>query len=451
MAKKKESFVEKKELINKLFINTVKYVNSYSEFVANSLYLNWQKFIETTKKDRYVEKLNKNIEKIKKLENKQVDDKFIQEVVVNNLLLINRNLKNVDARYCKRMMEEIQKFKSISLILIYLLDEYLKYYEDNSKQDVEVEQLVNSIKLKKTCDKEKDNDIDIELPQMKAVATISLDKSENYYVHIKIIDNKMLFDEESFKLEKENYHRALIENKEEPFITEDTLKYSSFEKKRRIYIKSMYELDKTLWNLINKKVDITYPVDKVFKCAGDIVDNIYKELVNYNNDKTVLNNLLNLTISSYGSVSKLLLYADLYEYLIGTIPSLDEITREEVINSSKYMIVEKGYKEFRDIEGIFPSIDDLYKAANEKIIIYVCQNRMMIINNLDFLNIYTRYMSEKEISKLYKELKYMMIQDMVSTKYFVDLQKFIVKIIKVRFKLEEDYIFKEILKDEKLF
>lgn len=451
MAKKKESFVEKKELINKLFINTVKYVNSYSEFVANSLYLNWQKFIETTKKDRYVEKLNKNIEKIKKLENKQVDDKFIQEVVVNNLLLINRNLKNVDARYCKRMMEEIQKFKSISLILRYLLDEYLKYYDDNSKQDVEVEQLVNSIKLKKTCDKEKDNDIDIELPQMKAVATISLDKSENYYVHIKIIDSKMLFDEESFKLEKEKYHKALTENKEEPFITDDTLKYSSFEKKRRIYIKSMYELDKTLWNLINKKVDITYPVDKVFKCAGDIVDNIYKELVNYNNDKTVLNNLLNLTISSYGSVSKLLLYADLYEYLMGAIPSLDEITREEVINSSKYMIVEKGYKEFRDIEGVFPSIDDLYRAANEKIIIYVCQNRMMIINNLDFLNIYTRYMSEKEISKLYKELKYMMVQDRVSTKYFVDLQKFIVKIINVRFKLEEDYIFKEILKDEKLF
>lgn len=451
MAKKKESFVEKKELINKLFINTVKYVNSYSEFVANSLYLNWQKFIETTKKDRYVEKLNKNIEKIKKLENRQVDDKFIQEVVVNNLLLINRNLKNVDARYCKRMMEEIQKFKSISLILRYLLDEYLKYYDDNSKQDVEVEQLVNSIKLKKTCDKEKDNDIDIELPQMKAVATISLDKSENYYVHIKIIDSKMLFDEESFKLEKEKYHKALTENKEEPFITDDTLKYSSFEKKRRIYIKSMYELDKTLWNLINKKVDITYPVDKVFKCAGDIVDNIYKELVNYNNDKTVLNNLLNLTISSYGSVSKLLLYADLYEYLMGAIPSLDEITREEVINSSKYMIVEKGYKEFRDIEGVFPSIDDLYRAANEKIIIYVCQNRMMIINNLDFLNIYTRYMSEKEISKLYKELKYMMVQDRVSTKYFVDLQKFIVKIINVRFKLEEDYIFKEILKDEKLF
>ena len=449
MAKRKESFVETKELINKLFINTVKYVNSYSEFVENSLYLNWQKFIETTKKDRYVEKLNKNIEKIKKLENKQIDDKFIQEVIVSNLLLINGNLKNVDTRYCKRMMEEIQKFKCLSSILLYLLNEYLKYYEDNSKKDVEIEHQVNNIKLNKSDDKKKDDYI--ELPQMKAVATISFDKNENCYVHIKIIDNKMLLDEKSFKLEKENYHRSLLENKEDPFITDSTLKYSSFEKKRRIYMKSMYELDKNLCNLINKQVDITYPVDKVFKCARDIVDNIYKEIVNYNNDKTVLNNLLNLTISCYGSTSKLLLYADLYDYLMRVIPSLDEVIKEEVINSSKYMIVEKGYKEFREVEGIFPSIDDLYKAANEKIIIYVCQNRQMILNNLDYLNIYTRYMSEKEISKLYKELKCMMIQDMVSTKYFVDLQRFIVKIIKVRFKLDEDYVFSYIINDEKLF
>lgn len=449
MTKKEESFVEKIELINMVFINTINYVNNYSEFIANSLYLNWQKIIETTKKDRYLEKLNKNIEKIKKFEVKQVNDKFIQEVIVSNLLLINKNLKNVDSRYCKRMMEEIQKFKYISLILIYLLDEYLKCYGNSSKNNIKSEQSVNNIKPNKSHDIEKDDLI--ELPQMKAVAMVSFDKSENCYVHIKIIDSKMILDEESFKLEKEKYHSALIKNEEEPFITDNTLRYSSFEKKRRVYVKSMYELDKNLLGLINKRVDITYPVDKIFKCAREIVDNIYKEIVNYNKDKTVLNSLFNLTTDSFGSVSKILLYADLYEYLIGVIPSLDEIVKEEVTSSSMYMIEEKGYKEFRNIESIIPTIDDLYKAANEKIIVYVCQNRMTILNNIEVLSIYTKYMSEKEISTLYKEVKYMMIQDMMSTKYFVDLQKSIVNIIKNRFKVDDEYIFKYVLEDEKLF
>lgn len=434
MTKKKELLVDKKIFINSLFINNIKYVDKYSDFVAESLSLCWLKFNETTKKDRYIDKIQKNIEKVKKVESKQLDDKYIQEIMISNLLLINDYLKLGEVRYSKRLMEDIQKNKCLSDILEFLFNEYLLLLESSFKKD---DKSSNVVKVKEKVDKKKKQD----------VVSINYDKSGKVYVHIDFINGKMILNKKSFYMEVMHYKDALV-NGNDCLVTGDEFSYSSFEKRRRVYIRSMYELDMSILSLSNKIIDITYPIDRVFKCAKSIIDNIYKELVNYDDDMSVLNNLMIMSVDSYGSSLKLEHYSKLVDYLAFNVPNLNDFVKDEIIDASNKTIVENGYKDFRNISGIVPSVEDILNAVNDNIIKYMIQNSKSILNKLEY---YTKYMNINDYIRLYVELRNAFIINRCPTKMFIELQKNIVFLISNKFNLHENYILSEYIKEEKLY
>ncbi len=434
----------KRKLISNLFNINLKYVNNYSEFVANSLNLNWNKFLEAPKKDRYLEKIKKSIDKIRKNEDKQIDEKYIQEIIISNLLYINKNKNDYDLRYTKKIMLDIQKFKLLSDILEYLLQEFI------SNVDKPIIKREKQITIPQKKEKKIVENVQIELPKKKNKVVVSSDKNGSYYMHINFVDNVMVLDNASFQLEVDSFYKELRFKRDFKF-NEDNLKYSSFEKKRRIYVKSMYDIDLILMNLLDKKIDITYPVDKIFKCAREIVNNIYKEIVTLENGKSVLNNLMNLNIEKYGSSKQIELYNKLMSHLDESIPKLDIFVRNEILDSSKSFIVDNGYKEFRNIKEIFPNSKELYIAANEKIISYVRQDFSNLLKNLELLKIYTKHMNIDEIVKLYNVLKNEMLKERVKTLYFISLQRKIFELIKNKFECDDEVIFKEYLLEDKLF
>lgn len=435
--------VDKKSLINSLIFNNIKYIKNYSEFLSDSFYLNWNKLLEAPKKERYFERINKNIDKLKKIELRQLDEKYLQEIIIGNLLFINTELKKYENRFSKKIMDDIQKKKSLGELIEYLVDSYYSLLDKEVSKDNKLSDAVSIIKFKKKEEK-------VQVEDVKHEIILNVDKNGYYYYHIYFLEKVMHLDVNSFNLEVNNYNKNLLNNDQNPFYIDSDIKYSSFEKRRRIYIKSMFDLDRTINNLINKDIDITYPIDKVVKCALDIVDNIYKEVVNYNDDKTILNKLMELTILNYGSRKKIGSYNRLIQKIENTIPMLDEITKLELL-SAKDIIIEKGYVEFRNIVNYIPDINDIYSAANEKIINYLCKNSIIIMKNFNNLQIYTKYMNIKEIVKLYNDLKENMLINRVSTKSFIDLQKNVFSLIKSRCDMSDDDIFSDVIKEEKIF
>lgn len=437
MTVKNGDFVDKLKFINNLILNSLKYVNNYSEFIGNSILLNWSKYVDNPKKERYLERVLNTIDKLKKLEDKQYNEKFIQEIVISNLLYINKNKNMIDKKYAKYMMNKIQTFNDLGFLLKFLVNEYLKNYNSINVLEMPKLKVVPRKKREQKVEKyyllEKDN------------------INNSYYLHIKFDNSIMIFDEKSFEYEKDIYNEKLNDNCDNPFFTDSNLKYSVFEKKRRIYIKSMYDLDRMINDLYNKSLDIIYPVDKVFSCALEIVDNIYKEIVNYNDDKSVLNSLMNKTIEAYGSVNKIAKYQELVDLLISKLPLTDISVKEELASSATNIIVDKGYKEFRNIKGIFPNSTDLYVAANEKISLYIKKNVKNIVNNLDILSLYTKYMTIDEIVSLYFDMKDIMIQNRINLKIFVNLQEFMYNLILSRFNVDEKDILNKYFMEEKLF
>lgn len=429
--------MDKLNFINNLILNSIKYVNNYSEFIGNSIFLNWSKYVNNPKKDRYLEKVLNNIDKLKKLEDKQFDEKFIQEIIISNLLYINKNRKECGSKYSNYMMSKIQMFNDLGFLLKFLVKEYVSIYEEINSDVVKPKPL-NIVMPKKK-------------KKIEEYYILDRDKNGNYYLHISFNNNIMSFDSKSFEYEMNVYRDRLKNNEDNPFFTDANLKYSVFEKKRRIYLKSMYDLDKYIRDLSSKYINVIYPVDKVFDCALEIVDNIYKEVVNYKDDKTILNNLMNKTIDNYGSVYKVVKYQKLVDMLLNKIFAADDEVKDILIMSANSIVVDKGYKEFRNIENIFPVKEDLYKAANEKISLYIKKNVKNIINNVSSLKLYTKYMNIDEIVSMYLELKEIMFDNRVKSNVFVELQKCVYLLLKEKYALDDSIIFDTYLKEIKMF
>ena len=142
----KERETEKKDIINNLFILNLKYVNNYSEFIADSLSLSWSNFINN-KKDS-INKLNKNIDKISKIEIRKNINTLDKVILVDNLLLINKYIKEKKRKYLKNIMYEIQQINSFSNLLKYYVELYVQITLKKEKKD-ELQVIVNTIKKKK--------------------------------------------------------------------------------------------------------------------------------------------------------------------------------------------------------------------------------------------------------------------------------------------------------------
>ena len=433
--------VDNKEFINKMFNLNLKYVNNYSEFLSNSMSLNWQNLVSTDNNDRHIDKLKKNLNKIEKMENKKSPIVDIDVIKKENIEEMKKLGKGRLSRFSKRMMESVESFNSLTKILNYYLELYVDIIdsEHEGRKKNELEKVVENIKLKK---KVKD------LPEEKVV--YSQDRNGNYYSNIVIENNKMSFDEESFQIEFSKY-KDLLNSKEDYSKSEVKLNFSPYEKKRRIYIKSMYEMDKSILGLLNKDVDITFPVEKVYRIAEELVNYIYKENVDYEIATSVLNTLTNKTIDTYGSKIKINLYNELVTDLSKKLSRTDKYIYQEIVSSTNSIKDSMSFKEFKNIKGLFPTIEDIYIAANEMIFVYVRRNVTNFINNLDKIKYLVRNMSILEIVHLYDILKEEVFNNKLSSKYFILVQEVIVNCLKDKFNLKEEVIFKDILSEKKMY
>lgn len=427
----KEREAEKKDIINNLFILNLKYVNNYSEFIADSLSLSWSNFINN-KKDS-INKLNKNIDKISKIEIRKNINTLDKVILVDNLLLINKYIKEKKRKYLKNIMYEIQQINSFSNLLKYYVELYVQSTMKKEKKD-ELQDIVNTIKKKKNEVITKEKEI-----------VYGVDNKGYYYTHILFDNNKMILNSDSFNEEKKLYDKSLYEDKKE--LLDKKYKFSSFEKKRIIYVNSMFQLDSCLCSLIDKKVDITYPVDKIFKCAKEIVDIIYKELIEIPLKESVLHNLMVKSVEAYGSKRKIELYSKIIDSLNNTLSSSSKFVYDEIVNSSRELISDYGYNEFKNIKGIFPVVDDLYYIVNNNIRQYVVKNVSSIISNLSCLDCYTKYMDIDKIVDIYNIMKQEMIGLRVSTSKYVLLQSKVVSLLVDRFSIDEDVVYTEYLNE----
>lgn len=433
---KERGEVDKKDFINSLFILNLKYVNKYSEFMADSLSLNWSNFVKGKKES--INKILKNIDKISKIEGKKQKNTLDKVIMMDNILLVNKYIKKKNSRYLKNVMYEIQHINSFSELLRCYLDLYNKECTNNEKKD-ELQEIVNTIK-KKSSKK-------IVVQEEKGIV-YSLDDKGYYYTHIVFDNNKMIFDEDSFNEEKKLYYKCLNDGLSD--ISDKKYKFSSFEKKRRNYVNSMFELDSTLHSLINKNVDITYPIDKVFKCAKEIVDILYKEAVDIQFKKSVLHNLMMKTIENYGSKSKISLYRGLVNKLNEELEHVNKYVYDEFVSTSSILIDDYGYSEFKSIKGLFPGVDDLYIVVNRNIKQYVVKNIKEIISNLEYLDIYTEYMEIYDIVDVYNMIKDSMIGLRVSTRKYVLLQEKVVSLIVSRFGVDSEVVYRDYILEDRM-
>ncbi len=456
----KKRTVNNSIVINKLFVLNMLFVKKLSDNVYVSLKLNWEKFTDeksgNNKKDTALDKIYKCIEKVKKLENKKVS--------LNDF----KKIKNLNEQYISRIISYSLKTSLESKIEnICLLSEYLESYLELYKKEISK----NKSKLKNKKDsldlpKKKDDNmfieektLELELPTLKKVEEVVDDYfvlvDNVYYANI-IYENKVMkINESTFLKEVEEYSQNVKLLKDKFSDKKNDGKLSPFEKRRRIYIQSMFELDKTIILLENKNIDITFPVIKIFDCLKLLVDNMYKELVEYKKSSSVLDNLMNMTIREYGALSKINKFDEFMQNLSSRFKLVDSFIYDEVVSSINSLKERLAYREFSIIKGLLPKKKELYTILNNKIINSVNINYEIYYNDFMMIEKCSLFMNEDEVIKFYKELKYTINRN-VSFKHkvpiskYVDLQKLIVNILVKKTGNDKDECF-NLLDEERLY
>ena len=422
-----KQIVEKKDIINSLFLNNLKYVNEVSSFVMNSLQSNWNNYV-LKNNNKYLDKILKNLDKLSSIENKRFNQKDIEKIKNENQQLIKHAYDNKISRYIRFILEKINNINALSELLFYYVDLY------NSEIQVVNKKIVsqNPVSVKK---------------KSKIVSSLINGK---IYLHVDYFDNKMSFNSNSLKAENDNYLKALS-NKKKLFFEIYDVNLSSYEKKREIYINEMYLQTLSLVELFNKKIDITFPVDKVFDAVIGIVDNLYKEIINYDNSNSVLSLLLNRTIDSYGSKYKINIYLKGIEKLYNSIENVDKYIVKELKDSVELCLHSSKYRVLSNISNLFPMLDDIYFCVNIKIKKYINKNINLIMKNIELLEHLCKYMSKEDIIELYYELRDVLYYEKYDTKYLIHLQKIFVFMFKNKYQLSEEKILRDYFKENKLY
>ncbi len=429
-------------LLNNLYFYNLNFVFELSESLYNSLKIGWANYIDnvnsSNKKERNLEKVNKNIKKLENIEKKKLNNEILKEIKDNNLKYIDTNSLDINSKLKKKLCDKINSSSCLSEIFNYIIDNYNQYIVSGKDKKEQV----------------------VMLPRKKDVIeerqSYYIDKNGYLYLNIISENGAMILDRKSIDLEKKKYKKALHNNSEifDKFAV--NIKISPFEKKRRIYIQSMFELEKSLLNLEQKNIDITYPIEKYFIYSKNIVDNMYKELTNFReNEATVLNNLMEITIRNYGCEKILFHYNCVVSKFNKEIFNVERYIIDEVNDISNKM--KDDLIEFKNIKGLVPSIIDIYRVINTKMIRSAgifCDDYIKDIKT-SVINV-TKYMSIEEIIEFYIELKNILLNNSFNnanrlTQYLIELQKTIVILLEKKTEYEEEIIFKEYLKEEKIY
>ena len=391
------SNVYKRDFINKLFTFSLSYVNRYSSFIYENMENTWKLYVNnqdsSTKKKRYYDKLNKEIDKLSLIENKKssyYDYSFIADDIRNCVDSMEFKCNN---KFVSSLMQDIFYIGGLSQLLAFLL----KKYDDINR------------KIKR---KEENSKTKMVLPQKssgkKQSISYIVDKNGYIYANLKSDNGVLVFDKKSFQYECKLFDEAIANNKELNMIVPNEIdgKISPFEKKRRIYIQTMLDLAKTMNKLKMKNIDLTHPVEQYYYCAKLLVDNLYKEACEFADNKSFLNLLFNETINAYGCGRMLVDYEHISVRFIDTARTLDKYSIEEINDTARIAKERRNYLCFKDIEFAVPLVSDIYKALNDKLIISISYNNKEYLADMEnTINRFTKYMSVPEIVHMYGEFK----------------------------------------------
>ncbi len=440
--------LEKNNFINKLYIYNLNFVRSYSESLYNSLNIAWKNYTDEknscNKRERSIEKLNKNLDKLEIIETKKTNNRNLNEIIESNIQYINKiyNYDLLSLKYRRKVINLIEKVDGIYSILKYAVDTWIVLNKcDGEKKQKNKENIILPKKKSKGEDK----------------ISYVIDKNNYLYTNVVLENGIMLFDKKSFEIENKRYKRALNSNMELFEQNEKNVKLSPFEKKRRIYIQTMFELEKNLILLEQKNIDITFPIEKYFEYSRLLIEYLYKDITDFSaNKSSILNYLMNETKRTYGCERLLSKYDIIVVNLYKKIEGIDKFVLQELENVSNYS-KEIDYKEFNNITELVPSLIDIYKIINKKIIrnigLFLKEFNNDIKGNIAKV---TCNMPSSYVIEFYYEIKNVLYRESVISisklsSYLIELQQSIVSVLKDKLNTNEDIIFEEYLKEEKIY
>lgn len=386
------------ELINELFVLNIKNIESVSSFLARNTSLEWDKYNaeeNPNKKNKFIKNIRESLDKLKVIESKKRLD--YDKVKLENLEYLNKHIVDYDQRYVKSTIKTINNITNLFSLYQYLLSEIPSYTKIKTTMKKKVNKTIKYVK----------------------------DKEGFIYANMKLENGLLVFDRTSFNNEVYLFNEALKNNTD--LILEVPEEYGKklalLERKRRIYVMTMFNLNREMNNIYSKNIDILFPIDKYFGFANEIVANLYKELFDYNKDNLSFNKLWRETINKYGSSRCLNLYENIYWNLVNKFQDLDDSILNEYIDLTSMEKIRKENVSFRDIENIIPSPEDIFYVVSNLIIKKAVYNFEYYMSSDDAIRDSIHYMNIKQIVDFYKILKDLMIERKYTNKYFIKLQK----------------------------
>lgn len=377
---KSSVFVNNMKIINMLISKLLEYIDKYSSSIANSLHIAWSNYqnkdSSTAKKERSIKKIEKKINQLINIEAKK---KLNDQKSLDNLKGLVE-LSDISSKYKTNYIDMIND----SLTYGELLEKLVLNYIEMEKKE---EQQLQNIKEK------------VVLPKRKKDLVISkvVDKNNYLYFNFKKKGDILLIDKKSLNNEYSLYCKCLKEKTSFDIWNNLEYKLSPFEKRRKIYIQSMYNLEKELLELKNKKIDITYPIEKYYLYAKMLVDNLEKEVMFFDNDKSIFDKLKGMTLEKYGCDRLLTLYDELVMKVNDS--ELDEYVKLEFFRTANVYKKKSIYIEFKEIENVVPTLENVLNIVNRRLI-------NSVENNIKF------YFVDFE-NKMIKMTKYMSIDEMI--------------------------------------
>lgn len=434
MGNRSNFYVDNMKVINILISKIIEYVSNYSTSIAKSIRLAWDNYLDKesclSKKERSLRKLYNKFEQLIIIENKKnIFDVRIKKSLESFVL----EMIDISSKSRNCLIDIINKSNSCGVLFRELVNYYLLLEKEQSK--IETRKIVG-----------------VELPKRKKDYFISKYVDSNNFVYFNIMKENglMIIDQKSFKNENKMYFDCL--NKRVDFDIWKTAKgkLSPFEKRRKLYIQSSFKLESELLNLKDKKVDITYPIEKYYIYANDIINNLYYELIFFNNN-SIYDNLFEMTINSYGCYRLLNLYQDLVTKV--DVRKLNEVEVNEFRRVADIYKKKNNYIHFVNVNNMVPTNKDILSSLNFLIINNVKRNIKEYFLNMDVkLQRITKYMSIDEIILLYKEIKNILFRSNYDVKNRINkykiLKKYIISIISTRFNLDEDVIINKYFFDD---
>jgi len=383
---------EELSLVNDLMILSFDCVKKYSASIGGSLVINWNGYLNKkngkNKKQRCLDKFKKNIDKLKGIEAKK--DLSLE---INNLrdnfnkrIILAYDEKIINGKYKKRILNIVDKFKLVSEILEVFLDEYIYLIE---KKNELISKNTKDIVLPKRADSSKN------------VIKFYIDKNNYTYLNIKDNNGRLSINFNSIKNEYKLFNKCLDNNLDLNIWDGVDGKLAPYEKKRKVYIQRIFNILRDMKNVERKKIDVLYPVEKFYEYSKVILDELYKEMTDFKIKKDIYDQLTNLTISYYGADRLLGEYECLLKLFLNNVNAYNDYLLENALKCKD----ESRYREFKNIKGIVPVIEDIIGSLNKKIIknVYINYNDYFL-NDKDSFVLVTKYMNKDDVLLFYQNM-----------------------------------------------